>query len=547
MSKIDSSHPDLETLLKNVKEGRIVVPDFQRSFVWDPEAVRELLVSIVAGYYIGSLLSLSVQKSNSPFAIKLIEGVEIINPNQRIQPIVDVILDGQQRISSLFYAFYQPHMGLKNQLKPYYYFLDVDQALKAEKEFSYNEAVIGVSSNHVNKIQELRDNKSVIEFNRLGDDLYIYNRFSKHKKIRQILELIKSINRYELTLIELPDKTDLDRIVETFARINRFGKPLSIFELLTARLYLNKIKLRDILEESYQNEPLLCKFEPETILRVLCLLIDEEPSKDTILKKLIKKYKDPKDFVLDWNRACNALVLCYNKLTNLNTGYGVIDIDKWMPYYSMIIPLAALLQHLHETNADNQTNFSKLDCWYWRSIFNERYEQSSNSVSYQDYTELLVFFKDKTQVPKSIKNFKPTDIDFTVDSQGAAIYRGIICMIVKKGAYDFITGQEPKFEPDKIQDDHIFPKKTFKENGILNRTLITKKTNLIKAKKIPSKFFKDLTDLHSKITLDQILEKHLFSADCIEYLLKDDIVNFMKSREKFILEEIRKITDLKLQ
>ena len=51
MSKIDSSHPDLETLLKNVKEGRIVVPDFQRSFVWDPEAVRELFGCLCRSRY----------------------------------------------------------------------------------------------------------------------------------------------------------------------------------------------------------------------------------------------------------------------------------------------------------------------------------------------------------------------------------------------------------------------------------------------------------------------------------------------------------------
>ena len=79
MSKVDTNHPDLETLLKRVYDGEVVIPDFQRSFVWDPEAVRELLVSIVAGYYVGALMSLNVQRTKSPFALKLIEGVEHVN------------------------------------------------------------------------------------------------------------------------------------------------------------------------------------------------------------------------------------------------------------------------------------------------------------------------------------------------------------------------------------------------------------------------------------------------------------------------------------
>ena len=402
---------------------------------------------------------------------------------------------------------------------------------------SFDDSVIGISSNHKNKLNELRNDKAIIEFNKLNDTVYIHERFAKHKKIREILQLIKSINGYELTIIELPNNTELGRIVETFERINRTGKPLTIFELLTARLYLRKIKLRELLEEAYQNDPLLKQFEPETILRVICLLRNKEPNKNSILKKM-----DPKDFISDWSRACSALLLCYNKLTNIKTGYGVIDISKWMPYNSMIVPLAALLQHLKETKTDNQNNFAKLDFWYWRSIFNESYEQSSNTVSFQDYKDMLIFFKDKTKMPKSIEDFKISTIDFSVDSQGAAIYRGLICMMVKKGAYDFITGQEPKFEPDKIQDDHIFPKKIFKENSILNRTLIT--TNQRKSKKRPSHFFKDLIKTHTQYGLEKILESHIISKNSLKFLLNDDLINFMKLRKDSLEKEVNKLTQL---
>ena len=39
-------------LVKSARNGRIVLPQFQRSFVWDYGDVQDLLVSILKGYFI---------------------------------------------------------------------------------------------------------------------------------------------------------------------------------------------------------------------------------------------------------------------------------------------------------------------------------------------------------------------------------------------------------------------------------------------------------------------------------------------------------------
>jgi len=62
-------------LLEDVHDGAIVLPDFQRSFIWEPEDVREFLVSVLRDYFIGSMLVLEQYKEDSPFALRLIEGV----------------------------------------------------------------------------------------------------------------------------------------------------------------------------------------------------------------------------------------------------------------------------------------------------------------------------------------------------------------------------------------------------------------------------------------------------------------------------------------
>ncbi len=55
----DAQKPDhisLNTLMGRLREGRFLVPDFQREFEWNPWDIRELMRSIFLDYYIGSLL-----------------------------------------------------------------------------------------------------------------------------------------------------------------------------------------------------------------------------------------------------------------------------------------------------------------------------------------------------------------------------------------------------------------------------------------------------------------------------------------------------------
>jgi Protein of unknown function DUF262 len=46
----------LNTLVNYLRDGRFVIPDFQREFEWKPWDIRELMRSIFLDYYIGSLL-----------------------------------------------------------------------------------------------------------------------------------------------------------------------------------------------------------------------------------------------------------------------------------------------------------------------------------------------------------------------------------------------------------------------------------------------------------------------------------------------------------
>lgn len=115
MNIFEDTNPRLlSELLGEIQDGKSVLPDFQRDFVWEPRATQELVVSIANNYPAGSILR--VRDAQNAFAIREFEGAP--TPNQLHTFLV---LDGQQRLTSLFQAFY----GVGD----HHYFIRLDQLM----------------------------------------------------------------------------------------------------------------------------------------------------------------------------------------------------------------------------------------------------------------------------------------------------------------------------------------------------------------------------------------------------------------------------------
>ncbi|MEL7029782.1 MAG: DUF262 domain-containing protein [Pseudomonadota bacterium] len=92
----------IESLASRIKEGDILLPKFQRDFIWERQQVLDLFDSISKNYPIGSvLLWLSKNKLSSENSIA---GLEIAARAPEYP--VNYLLDGQQRLSSICGALY---------------------------------------------------------------------------------------------------------------------------------------------------------------------------------------------------------------------------------------------------------------------------------------------------------------------------------------------------------------------------------------------------------------------------------------------------------
>jgi uncharacterized protein with ParB-like and HNH nuclease domain len=99
-STFESQEPLLSDLLKDIRVGKIQLPDFQRPWVWDDVHIRSLLASVSRAYPIGAVMLLQTGGTEVRFKPRAVEGVSLLNG---VKP-ERLILDGQQRLTSLYGA-----------------------------------------------------------------------------------------------------------------------------------------------------------------------------------------------------------------------------------------------------------------------------------------------------------------------------------------------------------------------------------------------------------------------------------------------------------
>ena len=85
--------------MDRIRTGDMVLPDFQRDSVWEPSATQALIVSIANNYSAGSILR--VRDRQWAFSSREFEGAPAPTNEHTF-----LVLDGQQRLTSLYQAFY---------------------------------------------------------------------------------------------------------------------------------------------------------------------------------------------------------------------------------------------------------------------------------------------------------------------------------------------------------------------------------------------------------------------------------------------------------
>ncbi len=275
----DTNPRNLTELLSQIHSGDAVLPDFQRDFVWDSSATKELIVSIAKGFPAGSILR--IRNTRNLFSYREFQGV---TPPQTQHPTY-LVLDGQQRLTSLYQAFYG--------VGQFRYFLNLQKLLDGEE---FDECVISLRATRPqaqayltieNQAKDLILPLSVLKSERgegFSNWQIVVSRtrhrdnpsdaFAMLEKLESIENIwMKVISNYQFPVVTLSDSTDAEAVCTIFETLNRTGVKLTVFDLLTARFWPQGINLREEWDRARQEHPILGEMEvdPYYLLQALSL------------------------------------------------------------------------------------------------------------------------------------------------------------------------------------------------------------------------------------------------------------------------------------
>lgn len=596
-------HISLNTLISRLREGRYVIPDFQRDFEWKPWDVRDLIRSIFLDYYIGSLLLWKGKADNfealSCEHLYGFENVSYADHKSRGKP-EHIVLDGQQRLTALHYALFAPEVPLPGRANQAAYYVQIDEFMAERYDQAFHYDWMSRKFTKILADTELQYQDHIFPVRVFGESGWALPNWvqgyiaywekaeraardasedveAEHcavivENAKQFGELLKGLtDEYQLSYIELDEEIGLDKVCDIFTQINSKGVQLDVFDLINALLKPRGLQLRhmwrkasDKLEFVDSEKMNVYVLQVMSILRqaycspkYLYFLIPgtKKPVRDEEGKRSDEVLvRDTADFESLWEQAVVALEKAINTLRHPQE-FGVIS-AKYIPYVS-ILPAFASLQH-HASKLAPEIRLSaqrKIRHWYWASIFLNRYSGSVESTSARDFLAMGRWFGDELQEPDFVLDFKNRfrSLDLRREiRRGSSIYNGIFNLLVIQGARDWINGKVAS--SDDLDDHHIVPqswgKTNLKKNAIdtiLNRTPLSSDTNRnIIRDRLPNEYLPEWIAKNGEDSVRAILESHFISPAAFDILMKknfsaDDYEAFVSERNRTLMASIESL------
>ncbi len=340
-----------------------------------------------------------------------------------------------------------------------------------------------------------------------------------------------------------PD-TPIEAVCTIFETLNRTGVKLTPFELITARAFANQVQLRAMWAAALDRFPILDDFavDPYYILQTIAVKEAGEAKRGAVLKL------DVQSIVKRWDQAVEGMAA---GLTMLRDECGVL-VDRWLPYRSIIIPLAVLWEHVEAAKGPTEgARRAMLKRWFWCSCFSGTYTNSPNSQTVLDADTVSAWMQGG-EVPKVVAEFvfDPNRWrDVTVRQR--ALYQSTIALLMSADPLDFHKGVKLNgaiINGDKVDDHHIFPQGWLADNGrggvvdcVLNHTLIDKITNILIQKKAPSVYLEEIRAANGG-NLDAVLASHGLPSGAHGPLWNDDFEGFLEWRMEYLAHELQRVT-----
>ena len=511
----DTNPVSLQSLLTTCAGGKIQLPDFQRSWVWEEERIMSLIASVSRGFPMGALMTLKTKLDMGIiFAYRTIEGAPAASHQTHPEQL---LLDGQQRMTSLYQSCMRKEVvatiTAKKRLVKRWFYIDIRKALASDadrdaaifavpedrriKENFDKDIKLDLSTPQFEYEQLMYPLSQSFDWDTWQDGFNDYWLAKGQPDKREVFkgfknQVLKSFTDYQVPVISLGADTSHEAVCLVFEKVNTGGKALDAFELLTAMYASQGHKLRDdwlgnsAAEESTarlgiqkrlasygraadRDVGVLAGVAATDFLQAVALLHTKEGRLAAIAANPKKESEWPA--VRATRQSLLDLPLdAYKKYRDPVRGgfeagarflreqqiHRVLD----LPYQTQLVPLAAVFAEIGD-KAEHGTNRQKIARWYWCGVFGELYGSAVESRFAKDILETPAWL-DGGPEPTSVKEgVLRADRLLTMRSRLSAAYKGLHALLMLEGARDFRSGKtfnQTIFFDEAVDIHHIFPK-----------------------------------------------------------------------------------------
>lgn len=561
------------SLVTQIDNKEIVLPAIQRDFVWDEDRITKMFDSIMRGYPLGIVLlwETYLDIKYRDFEKDYQNEASYIFKDNTSGKRIKLVLDGQQRLQSLFIAlagsldgkelFFDVLSGSKgDDFREVFYIFrflknnDVNKLNSITKEYKKSNVDDQENGNgeqeknpifiSVKEILNLSPEGRLTLKNNLKKDYYL----SDEETIRLELNLNKLIhsltndpNVLKISTIdenkprEGQDRKSESDILEAFVRINRQGIALSRSDLIFSMLKLNwkesADELPDFIKEINNGNNL--GIDVDFVIRSLFAVSDLGSKFDV---DLLRKYSNVEKVKENYERTCNSI---RSLVDFMQDECGILN-SGILGGYLNLIPIVYYLANTPDNLVPN-SEINKLKKALFIFGYTRPFSRYADSRIGKFIREELKPLADKKDYTFPLEN----SIWWVNYWEG---YSNFDTALLQKNKYLTLhllqgkSGTKVKYIRNSPEIDHIFPQSILREKGhdwgIINSYgnywILAKTKNQNKSNKHPKEYFADVEDA--------ILEKALINRDMLDYR---QFTSFVRDRETKILQKILKTIGIK--
>ncbi|MGE2731758.1 GmrSD restriction endonuclease domain-containing protein [Mycolicibacterium vaccae] len=480
----------LSTLLDEIDSGVVLLPEFQRGYVWNRDQVRGLMRSLYRGYPVGGLLMWETTSEDIT-----VRGAAAAGGTRQL------LLDGQQRVTSMY--------GVVRGTPPPFFegdktaFTGLHFNVDTESFEFYAPTKMAGDPTWVNVTELFR--KGPFEYLTAFPDV-------EREVLNTYLERLNRIKEIEnrdfyYDKITGANKT-VEEVVDIFNKVNSGGTRLSKGDLALARLCAEWPEARKELRDSLDRwKKVGFRFSLDWLLRNATAVATG--------RALFSSLSDVS--AADFESALGKSVNHIGTFLDAASGRLGLDHDRvLMGRYAT--PVITRLLQLNGGGFTDSAHRDKVLYWYVHSALWGRFSGSTETYLQQDYEaverggiDALISTLERVRGGRLAVG----PDDFSGSTRGSRFYPLLYLLTRVDGARDFGSGLELRAELlgklTSLQVHHIFPKALLRKHGfdrneinaIANFCFLTQDTNIKIGMRDPAEYLPEVQAKHPGVLESQ--------------------------------------------